>query len=530
MDRTAQSFSIPQNLSLLEQVTYCKTIIQKLRYEQTPLREKATYCDRNHNTFIDTLREWRNKYIKEHEEKEQLEKDLERLKRENGKLRKENRTLIDKLEEKTKTTNRLIQALFLHGNFKNKIPGQKKSGGQPGHKDTNQDKNRDYASFQKKRVFATHCGNCGRTLPRVNGSKRKLFIDILVNTRLVQLLLESERQWCANCQKEVNARFPQSLPFTEYGLNTFMVILILRFRGNASAQTITEILKYCFGLSISASVVLSILEQAKKYLSGKYNELQEAVRNGEIIYSDETGWMINGEKACMWIMATADAEDSLGNTIPGKTVYVAAESKGKGVFEEMYGNSTAYCMHDGNPTYESVTGTRFCLYCWTHVIRFAFEETVKLSPDHLACQIRDRLVELYLTIRENTHWTRREKGARLRSGLEEILAIQSINKTVNNILHRIRTQKEGLILALLLTVDGTNNLAEREFRKLVISRYISHGSVSFEGMVTTAVLASILQTIHRDKNNPFLPTLHSCLVTGVQELYPQYKHPPSFVP
>lgn len=530
MDRTAQNFRIPQNLSLLEQVTYCKTIIHKLRCEQTPLREKATYCDRNHNTFIDTLREWRNKYIREHEEKEQLEKDYGKLQKENDKLKKEISTLIDKLEAKIKTTNRLIQALFLHGNFKKKIPGEKKSGGQPGHRDTNQDKNRDYSSFQKKRVFATHCGKCGSTLSRVNGSKRKLFIDILVNTRLVQLFLESERQWCTSCQKEVNARFPKSLPFTEYGLNTFMIILILRFRGNASAQTIAEILKYCFGLSISASVVLSILEQAKKYLSGKYNELQEAVRNGEIMYSDETGWMIKGEKACMWIMATADGKDSLGNTIPGKTVYVAAETKGKGVFKEMYGNSTAYCMHDGNPTYESVTGTRFCLYCWTHVVRFAFEETVKLSPDHLACQIRDSLVELYLTIRENTQWSRKEKEVKLSEGLKNILATKSTNITVNKILFRISTQKEGLILALLLTEDGTNNLAEREFRKLVISRYISHGSASFEGMQTTAVLASIIQTLHRDKKNPLLPELNSYLVNGVQELYPQYKHPPSFAP
>lgn len=364
----------------------------------------------------------------------------------------------------------------------------------------------------------------------MKGSKAKILIDILVSTQLVQLLLESERQWCPNCQKEINARHPQTLPFTEYGLNTFMIIMVLRFRGNASAQTTTEILRYCFGLTISESVVLSILAQAKKYLQGKYDELQEAVRKGQIMYSDETGWLIKGDKAWMWIMATADTKDSLGNTIPGKTVYVASESKGKDVFKQMYGNSTAYCMHDGNSSYESVTGKKFCLYCWAHVVRFAFEETVKLTSDHLACKIRDQLVELYLTIRENTQWSRKEKEVKLRLGLENILAIRSTDLTVNKILFRIGTQMEGLILALLLTEDGTNNLAEREFRKLVISRYISHGSASFEGMVTTAVLASVIQTLHRDRNNPLLPTLNSYLVSGIQEKYPQYKHPPSFDP
>jgi hypothetical protein len=528
--KTAQPFHIPQDMSVSQQRDYCLSIIQKLRGESTVLREERTYCTIHHNVFDEIVQHWKNKYQKEHEEKEKIKEDYQKLEEDYGRLKKEKDTLAQQLDEKIKTTNRLIQALFLHGNFKKKSPGLKKTGGQIGHKDTNQDKNRDYASLQKKRVFATHCGNCGTPLPRVKGSKAKILIDILVSTQLVQLLLESERQWCPNCQKEINARHPQTLPFTEYGLNTFMIIMVLRFRGNASARTITEILKYCFGLDISESVVLSILAQAKEYLQGKYDKLQEAVRKGHIMYSDETGWLIKGDKAWMWIMATADTKDSQGNLIPGKTVYVAAETKGKGVFEEMYGNSSTYCMHDGNPSYVSVTGEKFCLYCWAHVIRFAFEETVKLTPEHLACHIRDSLVELYLTIRKNTQWSRKEKEIKLRESLENILATQSANITVNKILFRIGKQKEGLILALLLTEDGTNNLAEREFRKLVISRYISHGSASFEGMVTTAVLASIIQTLHRDKNNPLLPTLNSYMISGIEEKYPQYKHPSSFDP
>jgi hypothetical protein len=103
------------------------------------------------------------------------------------KRQKEKDALAEKLDEKIKTTYRLIQALFLHGNFKKKSPGQKETGGQPGHKDTNQDKNRAYASLQKKRVFATHYGNCGTPLPRVKGFKTKVFIDILVSTQLAQL-------------------------------------------------------------------------------------------------------------------------------------------------------------------------------------------------------------------------------------------------------------------------------------------------------------------------------------------------------
>lgn len=154
----------------------------------------------------------------------------------------------------------------------------------------------------------------------------------------------------------------------------------------------------------------------------------------------------------------------------------------------------------------------------------AFEETVKLPIEHLACHIRDRLLTLYQTVREHRELTREQKEKVLRCELDSILKVKSGNQTVKNIQYRIATQKEGLILALLITEDGTNNLAEREFRGLAISRNISYGSDTYGGMETTAILASIVQTISRDKTKPFLKTLRTYLRDGVKKKYPQYKY------
>ena len=97
-----------------------------------------------------------------------------------------------------------------------------------------------------------------------------------------------------------------------------------------------------------------------------------------------------------------------------------------------------------------------------------------------------------------------------------------------NILHRVKTQQEGLIIALLVTPDGTNNLAERELRPMAINRTVSFGSTTFKGMKTTAVLGSIVQTVSRNKGQEFLPTLQQYVFSGIQGKYAQYKHPPSF--
>lgn len=525
MRGTAQRFRIPETIAQKDQLSYCLSIIEKQRIEVAPLRQQVSQCHQYHTSLIEQIKEWQEKYHKEKKEKEDWKESYEKSQQEITDLHKQ-------IEKLTKTENRLNQALFAHGNFHQPDKQDKKpNGGQKGHKDTNQDTKRNTSSFPKQRIYASRCGKCGNTLPRVEGIKEKTLIDIQISTKLIELILQSERQWCSNCKQEVNAKSPQTLPFTEYGINTFLMILLMRFRGNQSINNISENLFYGFGLRLSCSVILNILSQAKAFLKGKYDELVQAIRDGEVMYNDETGWMIKGDKAYMWIMASNDKKDEQGNLIEaGKTVYVASETRGIEIFRKMYGNSHAKSMHDGYSGYEGVTGTKNCMYCWTHVVRYAFEETVKLSPGHLASQIRDRLVNLYLDIRKYPKRSREEKEEVLRKELDALIAIESRDETVNNIQHRIKTQEEGLILALLITEDGTNNLAEREFRQLVISRYISFGSKSFEGMATTAVLSSILQTIHRDKQSPFLPTLKSYLTIGIQEKYPQYKHPPSFAP
>ena len=297
-----------------------------------------------------------------------------------------------------------------------------------------------------------------------------------------------------------------------------MMIMLLRFKSNQSIGKISTVLFLAFGLILSPSAILSLLRQAKVHLREKYDQLKQAIRDGAVMYNDETGWLVHGQKAWMWIM-----------TNEKETVYVAAESRGKDIFKEMYGNSHATSMHDGNSSYEGVTGEDNTAYCWSHVLRFAYEETVtEKKPTTIACQIRDRLVALYQTVRSHPEWPTEQKETTLRIELESIITLKASDETSLNIQQRVATQKEGLIRALLITPDGTNNLAERELRSMAISRNISFGSATYKGMETTAIVGSIVQTISRNKDQPFLPTLQSYVLVGIQKKYPQYKHPPSF--
>ena len=154
--------------------------------------------------------------------------------------------------------------------------------------------------------------------------------------------------------------------------------MILRFKCHASLANIASVLEISHGLAISPSVVCRLLAQAKGYLKEQYDQLDcRSACRSKVIYTDETGWVVNGQTAWMWLMANQDV-----------TVYYAAESRGKGIAQELYGDSQAFSMHDGLPSYTHAIPQEKHLYCWAHVLRFAHEETVSRARG-LACQELD---------------------------------------------------------------------------------------------------------------------------------------------
>ena len=476
--------------------------VQQLRKDVRVLRIDKDRLTRAHQTQKQTAERLAKRVKEQAKRIKELERENEQLKRER--------------EQSSKTTNRYQVALFDHGNFQRAKTANKKSkGGQPGHRDTNRESQPSSPAWQSQRLFASRCGACGTSLARVHSTRRKYFVDIVLHPQVQRVLLESERQWCAGCKQEVCVRDERTLPFTEYGINTFLLVLILRFRSHASLQKIAEVLAISHGLSLSKATISNLLVQAKHYLRGKYEQLLAEVRAGAVMYADETGWLVHGQKAWMWLVATEEV-----------TVYVAAESRGGGIARDLYGESHALCMHDGYAAYTKALPQQNHLYCWAHLLRFAHEETVLDPPDSQAHWVREQLVQAYHLGHDGTRSGSQDLEARLRAELDQVLAVVSESASIQNIQARLRMQYEGLIRAVLCTPDATNNLAERELRPMVLMRKRSNGSDTFAGMETSAVVGSVLQTLAKHET-PMLSTLQHSVQEGIQQQFSQYRHPVS---
>lgn len=517
----SKNYIPPTHLSPTEKVEYSIQLVEKHRTEAKLLRKKTAQAQALQKRLENELERWKQKY-------QESQDQLKRAKQEIGELRKEKGKLEQEIERLTKTNSRYRVSLFDSGNFKSPDNEEKKTkGGQLNHADTNRENQANfpgYENFLKKRIYAKSCNRCGSSLSRVNTTKTKVLLDIVIKPEIIQMILQSERQWCKTCKAEVNAKDPQSLPFTEYGLNTFMMIIILRFKAHCSLLTTSKVIEISFGLTLSKSDVSNLLKAAAKYLGSKYDQLKQAVRAGEIIYADETGWLVRGQKAWMWIMTTEDTKDEENQNKSGITVYVAAESRGKGIAEDIYGDSQAKCMTDGLKSYTNTIPKDKHLYCWAHVLRFAFEETIHSKSTSDSICLRDELVRIYHIKQQHPEYLKEKLEQVLTEELDRLLAAVSKERSFQNIQGRLRDQKDGLIRALLETQSGTNNLGERELRPLVLGRKVSNGSDTYTGMETTAILSSIIQTLGRDRQKDLLIELTLNLQIGIHEKYPQYTH------
>lgn len=499
MFKSAPVFTFPPTLAQGQRLDFCLSVIDKYRGEQVYLRRLSKQNQRKADKAQEETDSWRKKYETEREKYR--------------KLKQENDKLIKEIERLLKTNNRYQVALFDHGNFKH--PGKetgKVRGGQEGHKDTNRETREDSSILPRVRVFTPTCSTCHKPLNRSSSSRERLLVDINLNPTILKVMVMAERQWCSTCQKERVSHHPQALPFTEYGLNTFLTIVTLRFGASLSLAKIAATLKLAFGLSISKSEVAALLLKSKVYLKDRYEEIKKAARAREITYLDETGWTVSGQSAWMWIMATPE----------GETAYTAAESRGKGIAKDVYGNSQSLAMHDGLASYKEAVPQDKHLYCWAHLLRFAFEETEGSDQGSDEVVLREKLLELYHTRKTHPDWNSITLGNLLQEKMAEILSFDSTNTSFLNIQRRVRDQEEGLIRSLLKTPAGTNNLAERELRPLVIGKRISFGSDTYRGMEVTATLASVYRTLARTEGFPLLK-LKEDLLCGVTKTHPTYQ-------
>ena len=304
---------------------------------------------------------------------------------------------------------------------------------------------------------------------------------------------------CTRCGRRVQGRHVDqisdatgSVGGDQIGPNAISLAAHLNKTCGVSYERIAEIFSQVFQLRVSRSTLCRAMLRLAKAAEPTYLDLVTQVRFSPIVYPDETGWKVGGQKAWLWAVTTLSS-----------TVYLIERGRGYDEAVKILGKD--YCGHigcDGWAPYRRFIHAMLQL-CLAHLLRRCREQleapptpecakwfaAVKaVLQDALA--LRDRRDDNGIS----PHGLRVSLG-KLEARLDRLLDEPDLHDdSLRFAMHLFRYRDSLFGFVLHPDLEATNHLAEQAIRPAVINRKTSGGNRTWAGAGAQGVLMSIFRT------------------------------------
>lgn len=347
------------------------------------------------------------------------------------------------------------------------------------------------------------CPHCGTALSDMQEIRSRYVTDIALTMKAVNTRYDIHRKYCTTCKKLVEQPVPNVLPHARFGLNLMLFIMYLRLGLALPGNKVCELLHTLYDITISEGEIVVVLRQLTNAFGDYYVHLEKLVKLARIKSTDTTSWRINGKNYFAWVFIAA-----------GIVLYKIRKRNNAKVGLQLFGKNQKdkILVVDRHAAFRSLAekaGYSLQL-CWAHILQDSKELAREFGAE--GKYVHRKLKEIFELATGFNHQGTQEHIDQLQA--EIFLLTQRhykhsiIRRFVNTLCYR-----DGENLFRFVTdpnIDSTNNLSERELRKLVIIRKISNGSRSARGANATAMLLSIIQTLRFHKEN-ILQNLHTIL-------------------
>jgi len=435
----------------------------------------------------------------------QLRQEKQQLKDENQDLQQQLKEAQEKIRQQEDTNKKLRTLLF------------KKQQGKLRTQRSKQAKPRTAASYtrpapkqitEKKELVLEHCPECNTSVSDPISSRTRIIEDIIFHPKPAVVEWTIYRHWCTGCGKQVAGTIPGVLPKTRIGPQTLTFVVLAKYRWNQPYGKIQDQLKLCFGLHVSEGEIAKLIERSAELVKDKWVNIIKAVKAGQIVHCDETGWYINGQK----VWAHTFANDYA-------VLYEISPSRGKQIAENQLAGFTGTRITDCLANYKNLSGSH--QICWAHLTREA-GENMKREPDNRErAYLSQELDAIYFNLRKATSrqpWNpryARDTHIRVRKKLVGLRKHDWLDATCKRLINRLSDFDQALFTCLTASgIPPDNNHAERVLRKLVVQRKISGGNRSPTHAEYHAKNMSVLETLRLEQGE-LLTNLQTVLQQGM---------------
>ncbi|MCK9405299.1 MULTISPECIES: IS66 family transposase [Methanothrix] len=334
-------------------------------------------------------------------------------------------------------------------------------------------------------VTADRCPDCGAKLNLPFRFESKVIEEIPEPQPVIVTEYKIAHYICPCCRKEVVARDANCPHEGKFGNNVIAQATLMRYEDRLPHRKIQDALKRIHGLALSPATIFDLTRRAGEAVRPEYDAILERIRGAPILYVDETGIHVQGEKHWIWTFTT-----------PSETFFVIRKSRGTSVLIEVLTRRfKGIIVCDGWKPYARFT--KNLQRCWAHLLRESkdiaekFEEAI---PLHKALK---ELYDLLTKALENdpppevrmTLWELAQEA--LRHWISKEYSIEKVRKFIGKISNGF---DYWFTFILNPGVDPTNNRAERALRPHVVLRKILGTLRNRKGTAIHELIMTVLAT------------------------------------
>jgi transposase len=345
-----------------------------------------------------------------------------------------------------------------------------------------------------------NCPHCGSSKIQLNrGSPEILQQAELPEIKAVITEFQLQKYHCEECGKNSTARLPPGIPDSAFGPKLMGLLATLTGVLHVAKKEAIQLIKDLYDVDMGIGSVPNVEERVAVALDPVYDRIHKFVVQHKLCtHFDETSWRDSGKRHFVWLATCQQA-----------AVYRIDRNRSAAAFKRLIGQETwtAPAVTDRYAVYNSFKDHQFCL---AHLIREFKGHGERDGPDkaigqaienelRLSCKIHREYREGKIPLAQRN----RRLGARKRRAeywLEDGLAngsdaLAKICGTLLGDFDKLWT------FTRILGMEPTNNMAERDLRKLVIWRRKSYGTRSNRGKKFVERVTTVAQTIRKQGGN-----------------------------
>ncbi|NGX58871.1 MAG: hypothetical protein KR126chlam3_00011 [Chlamydiae bacterium] len=305
---------------------------------------------------------------------------------------------------------------------------------------------------------------------------------------------------CKSCRCRSIGSLPEGVPFSAFGPKLMAFIACLTGRYHLSKREVITLVKELYDIDLSEGSIINVEEKVTNALEEIYGKIHCSVIEGVLTrHFDETTWRNSGKRHYAWIGTTKNA-----------AYYRIDPHRSKAALFKLIGKFTNHpAVTDRYSVYNVLDGPR--QYCLAHLIRDFHAYSQRQGEDgEIGSHIEEELRQVCKTHRK---WREkkisksqyssclRHSKRRLSECLMDGLALGSDD--LSGLCERLSDEFNRLWT--FKTIEGmepTNNMAERDLRKLVLWRKKSYGTRSQRGQKFVERITSVVETLKKNERRP----------------------------